>query len=171
LDGQRYLVALGSNLRHPRFGAPASVLRAALVELDGAGLRIEASSPIIATNPLGPSRRRFANAAAILRTGVDPPQLLARLHRIEQRFGRSRRGARWGPRVLDLDIILWDGGAFSSQCLTIPHIAFRQRRFVLDPATRIAPRWRDPLTGLTLRHLRARLTRPRPVPSSSAAGP
>ena len=169
MGGQRYLVALGSNRRHPRLGPPEAVLRAAFEALDGEGIRLEATSRIIASAPLGPSRRRYANAAAILRTGLDPPALLAHLHRIEHQFGRRRRGARWGARVLDLDIILWEVGAWSSQDLVVPHIAFRARGFVLDPAARIAPGWRDPLTGLALRHLRARLTRPRPAPTPSPA--
>jgi 2-amino-4-hydroxy-6-hydroxymethyldihydropteridine diphosphokinase len=58
--------------------------------------------------------------------------------------------------VLDLDIVLWSGGAWSSPDLTVPHIAFRERGFVLDPAAAIAPAWRDPVSGLTLRQLAAR---------------
>ena len=70
----------------------------------------------------------------------------------------------WGDRVLDLDIILWSGGVWRSVDLKIPHPAFAQRRFVLDPACTIAPDWRDPLSGLTLAQAQARLTRPRPLP-------
>ncbi|MEO6092653.1 MAG: 2-amino-4-hydroxy-6-hydroxymethyldihydropteridine diphosphokinase [Novosphingobium sp.] len=156
MGARRYLVALGSNVRHPRHGRPEGVLRAAFAALDRDGLSLEAVSPIIASAPLGPSRRRYANAAAIVRSDLAPPAALGRLHRIEHAFGRRRRGARWGARVLDLDIILWEGGTWSSDGLTIPHIAFRTRAFVLNPAARIAGCWRDPLTGLTLRHLRAR---------------
>ena len=129
---------------------------------------MEAVSPIIASAPLGPSRRRYANAAVILRSKRDPAVLLARLKGIEASFGRRRGGQRWGARVLDLDIILWQGGAWSSPGLTVPHTAFRRRAFVLTPAAAIAPRWRDPLTGLSLRQLRARLTRPRPLPKRGA---
>ena len=87
---------------------------------------------------------------------------------IEASFGCRRGGQRWGARVLDLDIILWEGGAWSSPDLTVPHTAFRSRSFVLTPAAAIAPRWRDPVTGLSLRQLRARLTRPRPLPKRGA---
>ena len=125
-------------------------------------------SPIIASAPLGPSRRRYANAAVILRSKRDPDALLARLQTIEASFGRRRGGQRWGARVLDLDIILWQGGAWSSPGLTVPHTAFRSRDFVLTPAAAIAPRWRDPLTGLSLRQLRARLTKSRPLPIGHA---
>ena len=165
----RYLIALGSNVRHPRCGAPPQVLRAALKALDSAkGIRLKAASKIVASAPLGPadatSRRRYANAAAIVRSKLDPPTLLARLHKVEQDFGRRRRGRRWGARTLDLDIVLWSGGAWASPGLTIPHPAFRTRDFVLAPALAIARAWRDPLTGLTVAHLAARLRYPRPCP-------
>ena len=164
----RYLLALGSNVRHPHHGAPPDVLRAALKVLAGAqGLRLKAASRIVASAPFGPpnktSRRRYANAVAIVRSKLNPPELLARLHAIEAAFARRRRGLRWGARTLDLDIVLWSGGAWTSPGLTIPHPAFRARGFVLAPALTIARTWRDPLSGLTIAHLAARLRRPRPV--------
>jgi 2-amino-4-hydroxy-6-hydroxymethyldihydropteridine diphosphokinase len=61
--------------------------------------------------------------------------------------------------VIDLDIVLWSGGVWGDDRLTIPHPAFRSRRFVLDPLGEIVPDWRDPLTQLTVRQLAARLTR------------
>ena len=70
-----------------------------------------------------------------------------------------------GARVLDLDIILWSGGCHASPGLVIPHISFRGRRFVLHPARSIAGDWRDPVTGLRVRHLCARLTRPAANPN------
>ena len=69
-----------------------------------------------------------------------------------------------GARVLDLDIVLWSGGAWGSPGVTIPHPAFAQRDFVLHPAAAIAPGWRDPITGRTIAQLRSRLTRPRQHP-------
>ncbi len=122
-----------------------------------------ARSPVIATAAMGAAQRRFANAALVLESDLAPPALLAALKRTEREFGR-RRGQRWGDRVLDLDIILWSGGAWRSAGLAIPHPAFAQRRFVLGPACTIAPDWRDPVSGLTLAHAQARLTRPRPLP-------
>ena len=161
----RYLIALGSNVRHPRHGSPPQVLRAALKALDDAkGIRLEAASRIGASAPLGPSRRRYANAAAVVRSKLAPPQLLARLQAIEHCFARRRRGQRWGARTLDLDIVLWSGSAWVSPDLTIPHPHFRERAFVLVPALAVARRWRDPLTGLTVAHLAARLTRRTPLP-------
>jgi 2-amino-4-hydroxy-6-hydroxymethyldihydropteridine diphosphokinase len=154
-----YLIALGSNQRQHQHGAPEQVLRAALADL--APL---AAARIIQSAPLGPSRRRYANTAAIIRSTESPPELLARLHQIEEKFGRRRSGQRWSARVLDLDIVLWSEGAWCSSGLTIPHTQFRRRTFVLAPAVAIAPRWRDPITGLSLNHLFARLTRNRPIP-------
>ena len=161
----RYLVALGSNRRHPRHGRPEAVLAAALGALDRKPCKLLAASRTMASAPLGPSLRRYGNAAAILKTRLDPPALLAHLHGIEHRFGRRRRGQPWSARVLDLDIVLWSGGAWSSPGLTVPHPAFRTRDFVLRPAAAIAGQWRDPLTGRTLRQLHARLTRPAATPN------
>ena len=124
---------------------------------------VTARSPILATAPLGPAQRRFANAACVIDSEYDPPALLAGLKRMEREFGRGG-GRRWGDRVLDCDIVLWSGGAWASRTLTIPHPAFRQRRFVLAPACAIAPDWRDPVTGLTLRQIHARLTTARRLP-------
>lgn len=140
------------------------MLAAAVKAMEGAGLMVEAVSRIMVSAPLGPSLRRYANGAALVRTRLAPPDLLGLLKRIERDFGRRARGQRWTARVLDLDIVLWSGGPWASPGLTVPHIALRQRIFVLRPASAIAPDWRDPLTGLTLRHLEARLTRPRSLP-------
>ncbi|RIA43897.1 2-amino-4-hydroxy-6-hydroxymethyldihydropteridine diphosphokinase [Hephaestia caeni] len=142
-----YVVALGSN-RRGRHGSPRAEIAAALAAIGG----VTAVSPIVTTPPLGPSLRRFANAAAIIESDEAPPALLCRLKAIEQAFGR-RRGRRWGARVIDLDIILWSGGAWADARLTVPHRAFRARGFVLGPLLAIAPGWRDPLTGRTVRQL------------------
>lgn len=155
----RYLVALGSNMRHARHGSPPQVLGAALRNLAKQGIEVEAIAPTIASAPVGPSLRRYANTAAVVQAMLAPEELLALCKQIEREFGRKRGGRRWGSRVLDLDIVLWSGGVWGSRRLTIPHPAFRERAFVLGPAATIAPRWRDPLTGLTIKQLEARLTR------------
>ncbi len=161
---RRYLIALGSNKRHQRHGRPERVLAAALAEMERCKLKLKAAGPVIRSAPIGPSLRRYANSAAVIETGQSPEDLLVLLKAIERSFGRRAGGRRWSSRVLDLDIVLWSGGTWSSPGLTVPHIAFRQRRFVLDPAVAIAGTWRDPLTGLTLHQLHSRLTRPRPIP-------
>ena len=113
------------------------------------------------TAPLGAGTRSYANAVVLIETDLAPPALLAHLKGIERAYGR-RRGRRWGDRPLDLDIIGWSGGTWASRELTIPHPAFRTRRFVLSPLVEIAPDWRDPITGRTARQLLARLDRKRP---------
>ena len=120
-------------------------------------------SPVIESAPIGPARRRFANAVAELESDHAPPELLGELKRLERGFGR-RRGQAWGDRVLDCDIVLWSAGAWLGDDLTIPHPAFARRSFVLGPACAIGATWRDPFTGLTMRHLHARLPRPRTLP-------
>ena len=149
-----YALALGSN-RRSRHGSPAETVAAAAAELG-----VERLSRIRTTQAVGPAGRAFANAAAILRSPLDPPELLAALKALERRFGR-RPGRRWGPRVLDLDIILWSEGSWAGPGLIVPHPEYRRRAFVLEPLAEIAAGWRDPLTGLDVRHLLARLRRGR----------
>lgn len=151
-------------MRVPGVGGPANVIATALAVLEREGLVLEAISPTITSSPLGPSQRCFANAAAIVTATLEPPVLLGLLQRVERDFGRRKRGRRWRARPLDLDIVLWSGGIWMSEGLTIPHREFRHRTFVLGPAAAIAADWRDPATGRSLRQLHARLTRHRPLP-------
>lgn len=147
-----YVIALGSN-RRGRHGAPHDELAAALALLEPLAV-----SPILTTDPIGPSKRRFANAAALIESDESPPELLKRLKQIEHQFGR-RRGQNWAARVIDLDIVLWSGGTWGEPKLTVPHILFRTRDFVMTPLMAIVPDWRDPISGLTIRQLNARLHR------------
>lgn len=152
----RYLIALGSNMRVAGIGNPRAVLDRAVTALDETGLEILAVSRIIASEPVGPSLRRYANAALVAEGPQGPEELLATLHAVEARFGRKRRGLDWSARPVDLDIVLWSGGCWHSPDLTIPHRHFRERSFVLRPAAEVAPKWRDPVSGFTLRQLAAR---------------
>ena len=151
-----YAIALGSN-RRSRHGSPAETLRAALLDL-----KPLVDSTIRATPAMGPAGRSFANAVAIVESALLPDEMLAHLKDIERAFGR-RPGKAWGPRVLDLDIVLWSGGAWGGPGPIVPHPEFRARAFVLQPLAELAPCWRDPVTGLTVRHLLARLTAARPA--------
>jgi len=159
-----YLIALGSNQRHPRLGSPRAVLHnaARLIAEDGA--KVLALSRVIETRPIGPSLRRYANAVLLARSKRPPKAMLKHLLAIEAACGRRRMGQRWRSRVLDLDIVLWDGGIVAKPRLALPHPRFRERDFVLGPAAQIAPNWRDPVTNLSLAQLHARLTRPRALP-------
>jgi 2-amino-4-hydroxy-6-hydroxymethyldihydropteridine diphosphokinase len=156
-----YAIALGSNRRHGRHGAPTGVLRAALAALAELGV-IGAVSRIRATPAMGGAGRGFANAVAMLESPLAPDEMLAELKRLERGFGR-RPGRRWAPRVLDLDIILWSEGAWGGPGPTIPHPEYRDRDFVLGPLAEVAPGWRDPMSGRNVRQLRARLAKPTPI--------
>ncbi|MEA3062512.1 MAG: 2-amino-4-hydroxy-6-hydroxymethyldihydropteridine diphosphokinase [Sphingomonadales bacterium] len=156
-----YAIALGSN-RRSRHGSPAETVRAA-----AGALGVERLSRIRATAAVGPAGRGFANAAGLIESALDPPALLAMLKRIERDFGR-RGGRRWGPRVLDLDIILWSEGSWAGDELIVPHPEFRRRAFVLEPLAELVPDWRDPVTGATVRQLLHRLRRARAVDPAPA---
>jgi len=165
----RYLIALGSNRRHVRHGGPADVLNAAVEALEKAGMQVKRASAIHQTPALGPAGRDFANAVLLVESDDAPARLLRRLKKIERSFGR-RGGKRWGSRVLDLDIIMWSNGAWpdrlrwhSARSLAVPHRSMTERAFVLEPAAEIAPDWRHPITGLTVRQHLARLNRARPM--------
>ena len=150
-----YAIAIGSNRPHGRYGRPPGVVEAAIARLDEDFVLFD-TSPVILNAAHGGAGRDFANAVALVESDLDPPQMLDRLKSIEVDFGR-RRGRRWGPRVLDLDVILWSGGKFRSRQLTIPHPHLARRNFVLQPLAAIAPRWQ--VGPLSIRHLAHRLAR------------
>jgi 2-amino-4-hydroxy-6-hydroxymethyldihydropteridine diphosphokinase len=151
-----YAIAIGSNRPHGRFGRPAGVVEAAIARLDQ-DFGLFDASPIVLNAAHGGAGRDFANAVALIQSEAEPPEMLTRLKSIEREFGR-RRGRRWGPRVLDLDLVLWSGGGFRSRRLTVPHPQLNKRAFVLQPLAAIAPNWR--IHGpLNARHLAHRLAR------------
>lgn len=157
-------VAIGSNRRHGRFGRPACVVRAAIAALPG----VIAASPIIATAPLGPGTRRYANAVAAILWVGDLHDLLALLQAMEADFGR-RRGQRWGDRVLDLDIVAAGSTVLRGRALMVPHPELARRLFVLGPLVAVAPAWRHPLLRATARQLHAALLRPKCHPAPECA--
>jgi 2-amino-4-hydroxy-6-hydroxymethyldihydropteridine diphosphokinase len=150
-----YAIAIGSNRPHGRHGRPAGVVEAAIAKLDEEFGLFDAS-PIVLNAAHGPAGRDFANAVALVESDLEPPEMLKRLKQLEREFGR-RAGKRWGPRVLDLDIVLWSGGKWRSRRLTVPHPQLARRSFVLEPLVAIAPRWR--IGPLSVRHLAHRLAR------------
>ncbi len=85
----------------------------------------------------------FLNAAARVDTPLDPPALLAQVKRLERELGRDPDGVRFGPRAIDCDLLLWEGGAWRDEALEVPHPRLAQRRFALLPLLDLDP-------GLTL---------------------
>lgn len=160
------LIGLGSNLDSPA-GPPSATLLAACEALAAAGLAIAARSALFSSAAIGPADQAdYANAVAALDDGPPAAALLALLHRIEAEFGR-RRGQRWGPRSLDLDLLdrhgevrpdiaTWRHFASNMEAppgLVLPHPRLHLRRFVLAPLAEIAPGWRHPVLGRTAESL------------------
>jgi 2-amino-4-hydroxy-6-hydroxymethyldihydropteridine diphosphokinase len=97
-------------------------------------------SPIVETDPWGyEDQPRFLNAAAELETGLTPRLLLGRLLEIERELGRTREGPRYGPRTIDLDLLLYGEEVVEEPGLTVPHPRLRERLFVLEPLFALDP--------------------------------
>ncbi len=152
-------IALGSNL-----GDRAAHLHAAIDALGATrGIDVLRVSRVIETDPVGPvAQGRFLNACAVMRTSLSPRELLEACLAVESSRGRDRAAAtRWGPRPLDLDILLVDQRRIDEPGLVIPHPRLHERLFVLEPLAEIAPDWvvptlrrsvRDLLESLRARH-------------------
>jgi 2-amino-4-hydroxy-6-hydroxymethyldihydropteridine diphosphokinase len=132
----RAYVALGSNLDNP-----IEHLRRALADLDAIReTRVLRSSHLYRNPPLGPQDQPdFINAVACLQTALEPRSLLEEVLAIERAHGRVRSGERWGPRTLDIDILLYDDWVIEQTQLRVPHPALTERSFVLYPLLEIAP--------------------------------
>ncbi len=153
-------IGLGSNMPHGRYGRPRAVLLAAVDALAGRGLQILQLSPIIRTAPLGPSRRRYANAVLKGCWPGDAHALLHCLKEVEKCFGR-KSGRRWGARVLDCDLLAFGNAIIHSRQLQVPHPRLQDRDFVLQPMAAVWPQWRHPGLRLTVRQMRAQLHKPK----------
>lgn len=143
-------VALGSNL-----GDRSATMRDALRALDGtAGVRLGQVSEIRQTSPVGgpAGQDDYLNAVARAATSMMPDDLLDAIQEIENRFERVRL-ERWGPRTLDLDLLLYDDAVIDTERLVVPHPRMHERRFVLEPLCEIAPDVVHPLLRRTAREL------------------
>lgn len=116
------------------------------------GIILVAKSSWYQTKAVGPAQPNYLNGCAILQVVILPHLLLETLLKIEQKFGRDRQ-ERWGPRTLDLDLILYDDLIVNIPNLIIPHPRMQERAFVLVPLAEIAPDWVDPVSGCAIKDL------------------
>ena len=132
----RAFIGLGGNL-----GEPAVAFRAAVAELRGIGLVARVSSLYDSAPRDLVDQPRFLNAALELETDLSPLDLLAELKRLELALGRDPETRRWGPRVIDLDILSFDGRCVTDpeHSLIVPHPRFHERRFALEPVAELDP--------------------------------
>lgn len=142
-------IALGSNM-----GDKNGYLDMAISRLkERVDCRVERVSDYLVTAPYGGVEQDdFLNGALEMKTTLEPEELLEVLHEIEQEAGRVRE-IHWGPRTLDLDILLYDDLVVDTERLHIPHIEMHLREFVLTPMVQIAPWKRHPLLGKTMSEL------------------
>lgn len=144
-------LSLGSNL-----GDRAANLRAAIVRLGAVGT-VDAVSSVYETEPVEVADQpQFLNCAIGLTTAEPPQRLLRSILAIERELGRERKQDK-GPRLIDIDILLFGDSILDTSELTVPHPAMHRRRFVLEPLAEIAPWVRHPLLQKTIRQLRDEL--------------
>ena len=132
-------IGLGSIL-----GDREEALRLALRKMgELSGTRVLKSSRFHETDPVGgPPQGKFLNAAAKLETGLDPHELLHGLQKIEWEMGRPAAHEHWGPRIIDLDLLMYDDRVLQTPELTLPHPRMQERPFVRIPLSEIAPELR-----------------------------
>jgi 2-amino-4-hydroxy-6-hydroxymethyldihydropteridine diphosphokinase len=143
-------LGMGSNLGDRR----ANIEKAVVALRSHPGIGGVVVSSLIETPPEGgpPGQRPYLNGAARIETDLEPQALLAELKAIERSLGR-RSGPRWGPRPIDLDILLYGSTILETADLVIPHPRMRERLFVLRPLAEIAPDARDPVTRMAVKTL------------------
>jgi 2-amino-4-hydroxy-6-hydroxymethyldihydropteridine diphosphokinase len=137
-------IGLGSNL-----GDRAATIQAALGRLAAdADIELVAVSSLRETDPVGfEEQPRFLNAAAAIRTVLEPRELLDRMLKVERGLGRVREGARYGPRTIDLDLLLYGDAVVDQPGLAIPHPRLQERVFVLEPLMELDPHLEVPGQG------------------------
>ncbi|MCR9198193.1 MAG: 2-amino-4-hydroxy-6-hydroxymethyldihydropteridine diphosphokinase [Planctomycetaceae bacterium] len=149
----RCCIALGANLDNPERAFDLACER-----LEQSGVTLLQRSSLLRTAPMGTDAGpEFLNAAALVQTDLSAAALLSLLHQIEDQAGRTRTTV-WGPRPLDLDLLLFDDLVVESPQLTVPHPLMWFRRFVLEPLNEVAPHWPHPLLQETTAELLARLS-------------
>jgi 2-amino-4-hydroxy-6-hydroxymethyldihydropteridine diphosphokinase len=145
-------LAIGSNV-----GDRMAAIRAATAALDGhPAIAVETISSIIETEPVGPGPQgRYLNGVLKVRTTLEPRELLQQCLSIEQALGRNRQvEQRWGPRRLDIDVLLYGSLAVDEEELIVPHPRMHERLFVLEPLAELAPAAVHPGLGQSIQSLR-----------------
>lgn len=144
----RVALGLGSNVGD---GRRAFSICVAALAAEG---RIIASSRVWRTRAVGPAQPDFLNAAALIDWPAGPRSLLYRCRELEVLAGRDRaREKRWGPRILDLDLLIARSAVCRGPDLELPHPRLHKRRFALEPAAELVPDWVHPLLGVTIAEL------------------
>jgi 2-amino-4-hydroxy-6-hydroxymethyldihydropteridine diphosphokinase len=134
-------LGLGSNLADPTLQIERAL--SALVQLSNT--RVARCSSLYTSQPMGPKEQPdYVNAAVYLQTSLTPLALLTATQKIEQEQGRERKNERWGPRTLDIDILLYGDEIINSDELVVPHYGMKEREFVLYPLLEINPQIRMP---------------------------
>ena len=132
----RAFVGLGSNLGDRE----KTIARAVELLAESDHVDVVAVSSLRETEPWGPVEQPpYLNGAVELETDLPPRALLDVLLAVEQAFGRDRTGERWGPRTIDLDLLLYDSVEVDEPGLTVPHPRLHERRFALEPLAELAP--------------------------------
>ena len=141
MSALRAVIGFGANLGD-RLGA----MRAALAALGGVA-RVEKTSHVYATAPVGPPQPEYLNAAALVVWEGTAEGLLEALLAIEAKLGRVRGSERFGPRTIDLDVLWIDGVAAETERLVVPHPRLKERAFAMVPLLDVVPDAREPRTG------------------------
>ncbi|PIQ83762.1 MAG: 2-amino-4-hydroxy-6-hydroxymethyldihydropteridine diphosphokinase [Candidatus Omnitrophica bacterium CG11_big_fil_rev_8_21_14_0_20_63_9] len=160
----RVFIGIGSNE-----GDRLTMISQAIRQLSATrGIRLVQMATIRETDPVGgPPQERYLNTVIEIETELAPPALLRTLQGIEHALGRRRQAERWGPRTIDLDLLLYDDRILHDPSLTVPHPRMHERRFVLEPLAELAPAFIHPVIKRDIAALLRELPAAHDAPTAS----